>query len=155
MARCALTARETAGVGVGAEVSVTWNPFPARISATRCANWSERKRRSKPTTALVWVPVIGFAFQQSAVACATRSTFVKVKSSAMTARQPSVPNLICPMISAPASGLCIHNLLHLAQRCLEVPVLEEPRTAHKCIGARARAVARGLKVDPAVRLDAV
>jgi len=54
---------ETAGVGVGAEVSVTRKPFPARISATRCANRSERKRRSKPTTALVWVPAIGFAFQ--------------------------------------------------------------------------------------------
>src|ERR1700679_1722262 len=32
--------------------------------------------------------------QKSAVACATRATFAKVKSSAMTARQPSVPNLI-------------------------------------------------------------
>src|SRR5271167_2882551 len=43
---------------------------------------------------------LGFAisdFQKSAVACATRATFANVKSSAMTARQPSVPNLICVM----------------------------------------------------------
>src|SRR5271156_4134520 len=33
-------------------------------------------------------------FQKSTVACATRATFAKVKSSAMTARQPSVPNLM-------------------------------------------------------------
>ena len=30
-------------------------------------------------------------------AWATRSTLAKVKSSAITARQPSVPNLICPI----------------------------------------------------------
>jgi hypothetical protein len=34
-------------------------------------------------------------FQKSAVACATRATFANVKSSAIIARQPSVPNLIC------------------------------------------------------------
>jgi hypothetical protein len=32
--------------------------------------------------------------QKSAVACATRATLANVKSCAMTARQPSVPNLI-------------------------------------------------------------
>jgi hypothetical protein len=31
-------------------------------------------------------------FQKSAAACATRATFSNVKSCAMTARQPSVPN---------------------------------------------------------------
>jgi len=42
----------------------------------------------------VRVPVVGGG------PAATRSTFVKVKSSAMTARQPSVPNLICPMFNS-------------------------------------------------------
>ena len=41
--------------------------------------------------------VITFGFD-SAVACATRATLVKVKSSAITARQPSVPNLICDIL---------------------------------------------------------
>src|SRR6185369_11767964 len=41
------------------------------------------------------VPGTGFALQKSAVACETRSTLAKVKSSAITALQPSVPNLIC------------------------------------------------------------
>jgi hypothetical protein len=94
MAFCCFTANETDGVGVGVVVSVTRNPLPARISATREANWSERNRRSYPTTTRGVVPATGLAFQKSAVAWATRSTLAKVKSSAMTALQPSVPNLI-------------------------------------------------------------
>src|ERR1019366_2581951 len=39
-------------------------------------------------------PATGLADQYSAVACATRSTFPKVNSSAMMARHPSVPNLM-------------------------------------------------------------
>src|SRR5678815_4858123 len=45
-ARCAFTAKETAGVGVGWAVSTTLNPLPQKTSAARRANWSERKRRS-------------------------------------------------------------------------------------------------------------
>src|SRR5208282_2672882 len=39
-------------------------------------------------------PGTGWALQKAAVAWATRSRFWKVKPSAITARQPSVPNLI-------------------------------------------------------------
>ena len=42
----AFTAKETAGVGVGSEVSVTEKPLPAKISAVRRPNSLERNRRS-------------------------------------------------------------------------------------------------------------
>src|SRR5215472_15185996 len=48
-------------------------------------------------TTFLSVPGTELVAQKSAVACATRSTLLKVKSSAITARQPSVPNLICDM----------------------------------------------------------
>ena len=90
----ALTANEIAGVGVGESPKTTSKPFPANTSATRSANWSAKKRRSQPTTTFFLVRFGRLLFQCSAVACATRSTLAKVKSSAITARQPSVPNLI-------------------------------------------------------------
>src|SRR5690242_7863139 len=45
-ARRALTANDTAGVGVGQAVNKTSKPFPQKTSAVRRANWSDRNRRS-------------------------------------------------------------------------------------------------------------
>src|SRR5947199_10188779 len=73
----------------------------------------------------------------------------------MTARQPSVPNLICPMTSTPDSRLFVHDLLHLAQRRLEVPMLEKPGAADKGVRAGMGALSGGLKIDTAVHLDTV
>src|SRR5216110_3547977 len=104
---------------------------------------------------LFFVPATGFACQKLAVAWATRSRLLNVKSSAMTARQPSVPNLICPMTSTPDSRLFVHDLLHLAQRRLEVPMLEKPGAADKGVRAGMGALSGGLKIDSAVHLDTV
>ena len=82
------------GVGVGSLVRITSKPFPANTSAVRRANSPDKNRRSYPITILFSVPATGWALQKSAVACETRSRLAKVKSSAITARQPSVPNLI-------------------------------------------------------------
>src|SRR3954469_19095922 len=46
IARRALTRYETAGVGVGTDVSRKRKPLPSIISALRRANWSDKKRRS-------------------------------------------------------------------------------------------------------------
>src|ERR1041384_8751968 len=66
-------------------------PFAASTSHVSCAYTSERKRLSYPKMAAFGSER---EFQWSAVACAMRRTFSKVKSSAMTPRQPSVPNLM-------------------------------------------------------------
>src|SRR5208283_3267369 len=69
-------------------------PFSAKTSAARRPNRSDRKRVSKPTMTALRAPGGGCSFQRSAVAWAARATLAKVKSSAMTARNPSVPNLM-------------------------------------------------------------
>src|SRR5215510_944996 len=66
------------------------------------------------------VPGTGSAFQQAAVACATRSTLAKVKPSAMMARQPSVPNLMSVMVGRssawPLTAAVLAELPQFAQR---------------------------------------
>src|SRR5450631_957517 len=61
-------------------------------------------------------------FQKSAAACATRATLAKVKSSAMTARQPSVPNLIWDILNF--VGVEVTRLKHFLIRA------SSPRLLH-------------------------
>ena len=63
-----------------------------------------------------------FRFQKSAAACATRATLANVKSSAMTARQPSVPNLICATRRVWHSGLYMPSIAVAIQKNPKVGV---------------------------------
>src|SRR6185369_10440858 len=56
---CSTTASDTDGVGVGAGVRITWNPFPTRTSAVSRAKRSAKNRRSNPTIALSSRPWTG------------------------------------------------------------------------------------------------
>ena len=70
-------------------------PCSRKISAAARVNSSAKNRVSWPTIS------VGFALRLrtcSAMAAAARRTFANVKSSAMIARQPDVPNLIVAVI---------------------------------------------------------
>src|SRR5579862_389428 len=105
-------------------------------------------------------PETGLAFQQSAVACATRATLANVKSSAMTARQPSVPNLIFipGWLHFQVRQCRIMGMGYLAQlfyRGAQAARMEEGRSTYKRIRAGPRTLGSGLKIDAAVHTDAV
>src|SRR2546428_13313374 len=86
----------TAGVGVGRSPRVTGMPALATTSAAARAHSEERNLVSQPTTS----PFSGFPSLRtySAMAEATRRTVEKMKSSPITPRQPSVPDLIVVLI---------------------------------------------------------
>src|SRR3954463_5163989 len=71
-------------------------PQPEMVSETISAAARDAKRVSYPTTMPfpAFRPSASVFFAKDATARETRRTFSKVKSSAMTPRQPSVPNLI-------------------------------------------------------------
>src|ERR1043165_2252922 len=79
--------------GAGALERTTRYPALRSVSATTAANSRERKRRAKPTArAFLSIPAGGSSPRAAtAMAALTRRTLSKVKPSAMTARQPSVP----------------------------------------------------------------
>ncbi len=89
--RC-LTSSESAGEGQGFSATHTGIPAMETVSAAARANRSEPKRVSYPIS----TPAPGFSARTTyrAIAHATVRTLAKVKSSAITPRQPSVPNLI-------------------------------------------------------------
>ena len=83
------TAQERSGVGSGAAASRTGMPRAASTPAASAAKRSERSRRSQATaTPRAAVPS---ASRYAPMAADTRRTLAKVKSRAMTPRQPSVP----------------------------------------------------------------
>src|SRR5262249_2276040 len=86
------TACATTGVGTARRESRLLIPYAARVSATAAAKSSERKRVSYPTTTPR--PASPDSTSCSAMAAVSRRTLAKVKSAAMRARQPDVPNLI-------------------------------------------------------------
>src|ERR1041384_8789054 len=100
-------------------------PFAASTSHVSCAYTSERKRLSYPTMAAFGSER---EFQWSAVACAMRRTFSKVKSSAMTPRQPSVPNLM--------GVFCMLSQFLDRGRQVQPLVPEQRRTGDEHISAR-------------------
>jgi hypothetical protein len=72
-------------------------PFARSTDAAERANSGEKKRVSFPTT------IVGFglsALECPAIAAAARRTPENVNVSAMTPRQPEVPNLICVLVTA-------------------------------------------------------
>src|SRR3954462_2020869 len=71
-------------------------PQPEMVSETISAAARDAKRVSYPTTMPLpaFSPSASVFLAKDATARETRRTFSKVKSSAMTPRQPSVPNLI-------------------------------------------------------------
>ena len=81
----------TVGVGAGLSQRNVVTPLPAAVSATVLAKSSEAKRVSKPTTSPLWARPRCCMYRTTP--WAQRRTLSKVKSSAMMARQPSVPNL--------------------------------------------------------------
>ncbi|KXK30862.1 MAG: hypothetical protein UZ16_OP3001003058 [Candidatus Hinthialibacteria bacterium OLB16] len=86
--------KEVLGVEQYCLESSTWIPWAASTWATSTPNSRERNRRSYPTIAT------GFCFCSRAtwpVAAAATATRSKVKSRAISPRQPSVPNLMRPM----------------------------------------------------------
>ena len=82
----------TVGVGAGLSQRNVATPLPAAVSATVLAKSSEANRVSKPTTSPLWARPRCCMYRTTP--CAQRRTLSKVKSSAMMARQPSVPNLM-------------------------------------------------------------
>src|ERR1700689_4816102 len=86
------TSKESAGVGHALEASETGLPAAEMVSAATCANFSEPKRVSNPTSTSA--PGFSARTVYRAIASVTVRTFSYVKSSAITPRQPSVPNLI-------------------------------------------------------------
>src|SRR5450756_370013 len=98
------------GVGASAFARLTRSPLPASTSLIAIAYRSDKKRVSKPTTAQGGGALPGSgapgqdSINTSAIACATCRTLAKVNSSLITARQPSVPNLIA--INSPLLEEC-------------------------------------------------
>ena len=82
---------ETAGVGVILSERKTFTPSSVITRAENSANSSERNLASYPTTTSGF---LNFAFRNFAKATDTFLTFSNVKSSAIFARHPSVPNFI-------------------------------------------------------------
>src|SRR3954469_671596 len=89
--------------------SVTGMPHADTVSATISAAARDAKRVSYPTTIPLpaFRPSASVFFAKEATARETRRTFSNVKSSAMTPRQPSVPNLISCAIGR------LNQFLHL------------------------------------------
>src|SRR4030042_2949012 len=83
-------------------------PLDARILATASINISPPKRQSYPTTA---DGLLYFFVSHWAVAYATFETFTTVKSLAMIALHPSVPNLILSI----CLSVCFKILVNLHQ----------------------------------------
>src|SRR5471032_1254883 len=105
----------------------------------------------------------GFAisdFQKSAVACATRATLANVKSSAMTARQPSVPNLICPItisdLQIRERGVVgVDDFSHSVHGHFQTTLAEQTCSGHESIRTGAGAFGGGLEIDAAVHADSI
>ena len=98
--RCCTTARLRAGVGIGEpEIATSLIPASANTFATSYANCSDAKRVSKPTTA-PWSTRPSVA-RCAATALAHALTLSNVNSSAITARQPSVPKLMLGVLVMP------------------------------------------------------
>src|SRR6266700_4827030 len=92
-----ITDHDATWVGEGRSKIRVLMPLLAKISDTVLAKSSEANLQSYPMMAS---GSLERDFMYCALPCATRRTLPKVKSSAMTPRQPSVPNLIgCPAIS--------------------------------------------------------
>src|ERR1700722_3737224 len=89
--RC-LTSSESAGEEQPSSAIHTGIPATETASAATRAKRSEPKRVSYPTR----TPALGFSARTTyrVIAHDTLRTFAKVKSSAITPRHPSVPNLI-------------------------------------------------------------
>src|SRR5579859_215119 len=86
------TRREIVGVGQGLSASHTGVPVEAISSATAAATLSDAKRWSYPTSTPLRASSLRTTYR--AIERATMRAFANVKSSAITPRQPSVPNLI-------------------------------------------------------------
>src|ERR1700687_1190902 len=110
-------------------------PAPAMTSATTCAARGEANRVSYPMNIPRWACSCFRTYQ--AIAPATRRTLSNVKSSAMSPRQPSVPNLIScamndsrhwPVTSCHYSYCSLitgHFLLHQLMHLLLVQILHD------------------------------
>src|SRR6266508_1913429 len=87
-----IVAHENDCVGAALDARCTFTPFAATTSAAAAAKCSETKRRSKPMTTPRSAPP--FVRTHCATACEQMRTASNVYSSAIRARQPSVPNEI-------------------------------------------------------------
>src|SRR5579864_3502228 len=107
--RC-LTSNESAGEGQAFSAIHTGIPAIETTSAAARANRSEPKRVSYPTS----TPAPGFSARTTyrAIAHATLRTLAKVKSSAITPRQPSVPNLIVLTTQQYMRRRCVGKAAH-------------------------------------------
>src|SRR5579863_2848975 len=91
-----ITAWANAGVGAGSATTSGVIPFVAKISAALAQNVSPRNRGSRPT--ITRAPCGFCDATYRAIPPTARRTLAMVNSSAITARQPDVPNLICVSI---------------------------------------------------------
>src|SRR2546423_15539111 len=90
-----------AGVGAGSLTTIGVMPWAARMSAAKATKLSPRKRGSRPT--ITRAPDGLSELTWRAIPTTARRIFSKVNSSAMMARQPEVPNLICTFIKFQAN----------------------------------------------------
>src|SRR5688572_29285245 len=82
------------GVGVNSVHSRARKPLAETWPAHSAANFSPRKRVSFPTTKEFRAEEGDCSLKWSQIACETVLTWENVNSSAITARQPEVPNLM-------------------------------------------------------------
>src|SRR5260221_13436406 len=93
-----ITAYEMVGVGAGFAIPSGVMPWLDKISAAMAQKVSPRKRGSRPTMTLTLASFDFFDATYRAMPCTALWTLAKVNSSAITARHPDVPNLICVAI---------------------------------------------------------
>src|SRR6266581_3471330 len=91
-----MVAHENDCVGAAAVARCTFTSWAATTSAAAAAKCSEAKRRSKPITTPRSAPP--FLWTHSATDCAHTRTASNVYSSAIRARQPSVPKTIFTLV---------------------------------------------------------
>src|SRR5256886_8722574 len=91
-----IVAHEKDWVGAAAVARYTFTSWAATTSAAAAAKCSEAKRRSKPITTPRSAPP--FFTTHSATDCAQTRTASNVYSSAMRARQPSVPKTMFTLV---------------------------------------------------------
>ena len=108
------TAYISIGVGATSSINHTGIPSWAKISANARENRPDKNRRSCPITTGLWACLSSRRYW--AAPFATRRTLLNVKSSAITARQPPVPNLIMDFIPS-------------SEQSLLVPVVDSPFSA--------------------------
>src|SRR5579883_1858453 len=97
-----ITAYAMAGVGAASAITSGVMPCADKISAAIAQKVSPRNRGSRPT--ITFAPVGFCETTKRAIPRTARRTFSNVNSSAITARQPEVPNLICVVMMRPSAA---------------------------------------------------